>query len=177
MLPLHSHLEAFTEEAMTVLCSTATSWPARLARCTDLAVATGGPISHFRRKLTFNHRASALLGDALWEFDAVPPLQLIARRGIRRLYARSWVVKDPRSSFDEYIQRSIVHLHIPAFLAQYIAQPLPSTYYAPGTQEAPRFRGFAHEYQRLHGLCVHYLPWATCDFGQCSSGVRPYWVS
>lgn len=126
-------------------------------------------------------RSSSLVADAIWDPSSVLPLQLLCRRKLRRALARTWLNESPLTDFESFAMSKINSIPLPGYLAEYVVRALPQPNYTPSSsfnqQSSAHALGFGHQYQRRHGLCIHYHDAKICMIGDCgNTPAKPYWA-
>jgi hypothetical protein len=170
MVPRHHNMQLMTTQLMRECMHwTHAGMPGPLIRCINIVLASGGVVSADGRSLSSTVLAGSLAGDVVWHDSSVPPLQVIARRHIRRALARTWLhTHASHQDLNAYLVSVENLVQLPPRLATYVTHPLPSPHHTPGSSFQPEtLHGVGQHFRRIKGLCIHYNDPATCSLGDC----------
>jgi hypothetical protein len=151
------------------------SYGSRQMQCVDVLLASLGH-SHnkeFTEKVKglYIFQRSALMDDHTWRGDTVLPLQVLARRVVRKTLAHCWIRSSPTISLDTFLAQRASMLPVAAALQHYIIMKLPSPTYTPGSSFR-RTLGLGNvgvEFRLKNGMCMHYNDPRTCTYGSCGT--------
>ena len=169
------------------------------SKCTDILLASIGPVhpwseprdteastastvTHVNPLQHAKHFAGVravthFVDDHVWEGSAVLPLQVLARRTIRRALAQKWLHTSHTTPIPAFMRDAARALPLPHTLATYVGHPLPSPHYTPGSSFKKmtifeEIGGPSLNYCVRNNLCAHYNDKHACTYGECGTAGR-----